>query len=253
MASTSFKDHFSQAAHVYAQNRPSYPQSLFKYLAETVKDTGCAWDCATGNGQAALGLATYFDRVIATDASEKQIAQARPHPRIEYLKESANRAPVAETSVDLVTVAQALHWFYGDGFYKEVYRVLKPQGLVAVWTYGIFELPNNPVLMNVLHTYYTDIVGPFWPHERKHVENRYRSIPFPFTEISTPTFLMSEHWDLKRTLGYLQSWSATQSYIKHNGSNPIHLIEADLAEAWGSPDNTHIISWPLTLKVGRSR
>lgn len=247
---TSFKDHFSKAAPVYAQNRPSYPQSLFKYLAETVKDTGSVWDCATGNGQAAIGLATYFDRVVATDASEKQVVLATPHPRIQYLTCPAHQVPLPDGSVDLVTVAQALHWFYGDAFYKEVRRVLKPGGLFAAWTYGLFEIHDKPETMKILREFYSEIVGPYWPPERKHVENRYLSLPFPFAEIATPTFEMTQQWSLGRVLGYLRSWSATQACESNNGADPVNIIEADLIKTWRPPEKTCTISWPLTLKVG---
>ncbi len=247
-----FKDHFSRSARDYALNRPNYPSALFAYLASVTESQDCAWDCATGNGQAAVGLATYFKRVIATDASNKQIMEAFPHPRVRYKTSDAHQAPILDASVDLVTVAQALHWFWGDAFYKEVRRVLKPNGRLAIWTYGLFEMPERPEIMHILRTYYQEIIGPYWPPERSHVENRYQSLPFPFDEISTPSFEMTQQWDLGRVVGYLRSWSATQAYQKVHGSNPIKIIEADLAKAWGSPDQTSTISWPLTLKVGLS-
>lgn len=245
-----FKDHFSLSAKDYAQNRPTYPSELFAYLASVTEAHDCAWDCATGNGQAAVGLASYFKRVIATDASKKQVMHAFPHPRIQYKTSDAHQAPIPDASVDLVTVAQALHWFWGDAFYNEVRRVLKPNGSLAIWTYGLFEMPERPEVMRILRRYYQEIIGPYWPAERSHVENKYRSLPFPFEEIPPPSFEMTRQWDLRRIVGYLRSWSATQAYEKNNGSNPINIIEPDLTKAWGSPDQTCTISWPLTLKVG---
>ena len=70
-------DHFSAHAQNYARFRPTYPTELFAWLASQSPGHRLAWDCGTGNGQAALGLADHFVHVHATDLSPQQLAQAR--------------------------------------------------------------------------------------------------------------------------------------------------------------------------------
>jgi len=244
-----FKDHFSTQAKDYSKYRPRYPQALFQYLASLVPEHDLAWDCATGNGQAALGLAPFFEKVIATDASEKQIAQATPAENVIYQVAPAEKTEIAAGSVDLITVAQALHWFEFEKFYAEARRVAKPGGLLAVWCYAFFEcdLRVDPVV----YDYYSNIVGPYWPPDRKLVEEEYETIPFPFKEISTPDFFMEDAWSLNDLVGYLGTWSATQKYIEKNKKNPLIDFEPALAKVWGLADEKKRIRWKLYLKVGR--
>src|SRR5215475_11590766 len=124
-----FKDHFSRQAANYAKFRPRYRRELFDYLASIAPGRELAWDCGTGNGQAAVGLASVFDRVIATDASKKQIANAEPHNRVEYHVAPAENSGIPSGTIDLIMVAQALHWFDLDRFYGQAGRVLKPDGI----------------------------------------------------------------------------------------------------------------------------
>lgn len=245
-----FKDHFSGHSALYSQYRPDYPPELYRFLAEQSPSRELAWDCATGNGQAALGLATHFKHVIATDASSAQLEQTVHHPRVEYCEAQAEEAPLADHSVDLVTVAQALHWFDIDRFYREVRRVLKPGGVLAVWSYSFLHC--EPAIDTILNYYYRDIVGPYWPAERIHIENGYRDLPFPFEEPIAPEFAMHAQWNLSHLLGYLGTWSATQRYHKENGLDPVMLIEQQLATAWGPADATRLIHWPLSLRWGHS-
>ena len=244
-----FEDHFSQQAGHYARWRPHYPRELFSYLASLAPSCQLAWDCGTGNGQAARALAEHFNRVIATDASSDQLAQAIPHERIEYRLERAEDVSLEASSVDLVTVAIAIHWFDLAPFYQAVRRVLVAQGIVAVWTY---HLPNiEPAIDRVLTHYYTDVLAGYWPKRFRYVKQRYRTLPFPFTELNPPDFEMRTDWDLDHLTGFLASWSATQRYQMERGHHPLRLLWPALAPAWGEPHQRRRLHWPLHLRVGR--
>ena len=245
-----FHDHFSKVAKRYADFRPHYPVTLFEYLATLVPRGSLVWDCACGNGQATLDLAVRFDRVVATDASREQIASAIPHPNLEYRVAPAEQCGLPDASVALITVAQALHWFDLERFYAEVKRVLSPTGVIAVWAYGVDEVEGDAV-NQLVQEYYSDTVGPYWPRERKLVEEGYRTIPFPFTEITTPTFRMEARWTLEQLLGYFSTWSATNRYIKANGRNPLEPLSAELSRVWGDANSPRLVVWPLSLRAGR--
>lgn len=244
----SFKDHFSGHAALYNQYRPDYPTALYRFLADNVPVHKLVWDCATGNGQAACALADYFDKVIATDASAAQLKQAQPHPKVEYLVAPAEQTPFADRSLYLITVAQALHWFELADFYREVQRVLKPGGALAVWSYNLLQC--DPAIDVLLNRFYAETVGPWWPPERVHIENGYRHLPFPFPEEKSPGFAMQAQWDLWQLLGYLHTWSAVQRYQKEQSKDPVALIEPELTEHWGDPRKVRAIRWPLALRWG---
>jgi SAM-dependent methyltransferase len=243
-----FKDHFSKQAADYAKFRPRYPREMFEYLGSVAPSRTLAWDCATGNGQAAVELAEVFDRVIATDASEKQIANAQPYAHVEYRVAPAENSGLQSGTVDLIMVAQALHWFELPRFYEEVRRVLKNRGVLAASAYRFLQIaPAIDELVN--RRYYHDIVGPFWPPERLLVE-KFEGLPFPFAEIKTPAFEMIAQWKLENLVGYLRSWSATQRFIAANDRDPLAEIADELRAAWGDPNQTRRVVWPLTLRVG---
>ena len=244
----SFADHFSGHADEYARYRPDYPATLFEWLAGIGPATALAWDCACGNGQAAVALSEYFDQVVATDASETQIQNAVPHSRIQYRVATAENSGLETDSVDLITVAQALHWFDLDAFYPEARRVLKPGGVLAVWSYGLANI--EPDVDRVVYRLYQEIVGPYWPMERRLVESGYKNLPFPFHEITAKEIAMEATWNLDDLLGYLRTWSAVKRYIKDRGDDPVSLVEGELASAWGNADKTLGIRWPLNLRVG---
>lgn len=246
-----FPDHFSHVAARYADFRPRYPGALFEHLATLVRPDAAVWDCAAGNGQAARGLAENFARVVATDASAGQIASATPHPRIEYRVALAEQSGLSDASVQLVTVAQALHWFDLDRFYAEVKRVLSPGGVLAVWCYGINELDGEEVNA-IVHEFYAGTVGPYWPPSRLIVEAGYRTLPFPFPELEAPTLRMEAKWTLEQTLGYFSTWSATSRYIAANGTNPIEPLAKQLAAVWGDARVPRRVTWPLAMRVGRN-
>jgi SAM-dependent methyltransferase len=245
-----FHDHFSAVANRYADFRPHYPPALFEYFATLVPRESLVWDCAAGNGQATVDLAERFARVIATDASREQLDAAQPLPNVEYRVAPAEQSGLSDRSVDLLTVAQALHWFDLEPFYAEARRVLKPGGVLAVWAYGIDEIEGDEV-NRLAQDYYFNIVGPFWPPERKLVEEGYRTIPFPFAEIAPPSIRMEMRWTLHQVLGYFGTWSATSRFIKANGVDPLESLSMALSRAWGDPATSRRVTWPLALRVGR--
>lgn len=245
----SFHDHFSGHAAGYAQARPTYPPALFEWLAQQAPARACAWDAGCGNGQAALALAAHFDRVIATEPSAEQIAQAVVHPRVEYRVEAAETPSLEARSVDLVTVAQAMHWFDLERFHAAVQRVLKPAGVIAVWTYGLSHVDAD--VDAVFRRLYDDVLGPYWPHERRHVENGYAELAFPYAPIAAPAFEMRCDWTLEQYLAYLRTWSATQRYLRARGEDPVSQLAPDFARAWGEPQCARAVHWPLGLRVGR--
>jgi len=229
----SFADHFSQVATRYASFRPHYPPGLFDYLLTLVPRSSLVWDCAAGSGQATVDLASRFDRVIATDASAEQLGSAPVLNNVEYRVALAERSGLADKSVGLITVAQALHWFDRDRFFVEVERVLKPGGVLAVWVYAINCVEGREV-NSIVQDYYLNVVGPYWPPERTMTEDGYRSITLPFPEIlSVPSFRMEVHWTLDQLLGYFSTWSATNRFIKATGRNPLGPLEKALEEDWG--------------------
>jgi SAM-dependent methyltransferase len=245
-----FVDRFASVSGAYAAFRPTYPAALFDWLASIAPARVLAWDCATGSGQAARDLCRRFGRVIATDASPDQIARASPDPRIEYRVAPAEDSGLETGSCDLVTVAQALHWFDIEGFFRECDRVLRPGGVLAVWSYGPLRVADDAIDVIVQQLYY-DIVGPYWPPERALVDAGYRGIAMLFPELAVPQFDMRAAWPLETLLGYLGSWSATAAYSEATGSDPRELVADALAEAWGERAAAREVSWPLTVRAGR--
>lgn len=242
-------DHFSRQSGLYARYRPGYPDTVFRWLAEQVPDRRCAWDSATGNGQAAVGLAAHFTEVIATDLSARQLSRARPHPAIRYEVAPSECAPIDDHSVDLILVAQALHWFDLPAFYEEVSRVGRSGAVMAAMSYGLFRI--EPQIDALIAHLYGEVLGDYWPPERVHVENAYGDLPFPFPIIPTPIFDMRAHWDLDHLLGYLGSWSAVTRCRARTGEDPLAAIEQPLREAWGPSGHPRRIQWPLEVKAGR--
>ncbi len=248
MTGSGFKDHFSGHAAAYADARPRYPDELFAWLASL---TGChdtAWDCGTGNGQAALGLAAYYAKIIATDPSREQIENAFSHERIRYRVMSAESPGIEPHSVDLVTVAQALHWFDRPAFYAQVRQVLKPRGAIAEWCYGLCTI--TPEIDASVRDFYAGETGPYWPPERALIDGAYRSIEFPFEEILPPAFHLEQRWTLTRFLAYLRTWSAVQKFISRNGRDPVNGLVLELETRWGDPDAVKMVRWPLHIRAG---
>jgi len=245
-----FSDHFSCVSSAYAEFRPRYPDSLFRWLGELPGGRDLAWDCATGSGQAAIALAFLFERVIATDASAEQIAAATPHPRVDYRVAPAEVSGIQSESVDLVTVAQALHWLDRPAFFAEARRVLRSNGVIAAWTYGNPRL-DDPRADQALQRFTSQAVGPYWPPERALVDSEYRTIDFPFAEIEPPAFEMEAQWTLTALLGYIGTWSATTRFRAAKAYDPLPELAAGLQGFWGDPETPRRIEWPLALRVGR--
>jgi len=243
-----FNDHFSSRAARYAQYRPSYPAALFDHLASLAPSRRLAWDCACGSGQATIDLAQCFERVIATDASAAQIAGAKRATNVEYRIAHAEDCGLDESSVDLITVAQALHWLNIDAFYAEARRVLRPGGILAVWTYAMSHLEGEEVDV-IAQDFYQNIIGPYWPPERKLVEDEYRSLDFPKPELLAPKFRMETHWTLDQWLGYLSSWSGTKNYVEARGEDPVERLRSDLERVWGGAERRRRIEWPLAVRI----
>jgi ubiquinone/menaquinone biosynthesis C-methylase UbiE len=244
-----FEDHFSELAELYSKYRPGYPPKLFQYLSDCCKQHNQAWDCGTGNGQAAIELTKYFERVIATDASKEQIEHAQLHPKIIYRVESSEKVSLENSSIDLVTVAVAVHWFEFEKFYSEVKRVLKPEGIIAVWAYHIFDI--TPEINAVIEKFYYNVLDGFWPERFQYLDKKYQTLPFPFEEITPPKFKMITEWNLNQVAGFLSSWSGTKNYLQAKGYHPLNEIWDDLKNEWGSENIKREIHWPLHLRIGK--
>ena len=244
-----FKDYFSSASDDYKRFRPEYPGALYQYLADIAPGNELAFDIGCGNGQASLELAQHFQRVEASDASAAQIQQAIPHPNIHYQVSPAEQINCADNSVDLITVAQAIHWFDHDTFFSAVDRVLKPNGILAVWGYQL--LYTDTQLDPLIEQFHTDVIGPYWPPERALLDNGYTRIAFPYPRLDTPSFFMNAHWQFSHLIGYLNTWSAVKQYEKAQGKNPIELLFHKFESAWGDLNKEKKIYWPLILYVGK--
>lgn len=247
--SMEFKDHFSGHAGLYAQARPHYPDALFDWIAQQSPARDCAWDVACGNGQASIALARHFRDVIATDPSAQQISQAQRHPRIEYRVEAAEHGSLQDRSVDAITIAQALHWFDLLRFVGEVRRVARPGALFAAWSYAGCSVDAN--VDAVIARLYDDILGEYWPPERRLVDEGYASLAIPFAPVEAPAFEMRMDWNTDQLLAYLRSWSAAQRYRKATGIDAVTAIVDDLQRAWGNPQKVRAVRWKLALRASR--
>jgi SAM-dependent methyltransferase len=244
-----FADYFSGVSAAYAAFRPRYPDALFDFLAQVTPAHDAAWDAGTGSGQAAVGLARYFRSVVATDASRSQIEHATPDPRVSYRVSPAEASGLDTASVDLVTVAQALHWFDRPRFWAEARRVLRVRGVIAVWTYVLFEIA--PPIDAIVRRFYSDVVGPFWPPERRITEERYQTIEFPFAEFAAPNFVIEQPLTLDEVAGYIRTWSAARAFVKERGQDPVEGLLDELAPVWGSSLQSRWARWPVAMRIGR--
>ncbi len=244
-----FKDHFSAQSKSYSKYRPEYPDELYEFLASQCNEHTLAWDCATGNGQAARGLSQYFHQVYASDASSAQISNARGSDNIEFVVADAASVDLPDNSADLITVAQALHWFDLDVFYNEVRRVLKPNGILAVWSYQGMEI--DPEVDPLILHYYNDVVGDYWPPERIYIEDRYSTLNFPFKKLKVPSFKMEVNWSLDHVIGYIESWSSTTRYINDRSENPVTHLREKIGNIWGD-SKFKKGAWPISLIMGRN-
>lgn len=245
-----FNDHFSRQSRAYADYRPTYPKALVEYLAEVSAGRQLAWDCATGSGQAAGLLAEKFQRVHATDASAQQIANAAPVSGVDFSVATASSSGLADGSCDLVTVAQAAHWFDLDAFYAEARRVLRPRGVIALWCYVSVE-SDSVLVDDCIHEFQHGRVEPYWPPGRELVEARYETLPFPFERLRAPSFQMSVHWNRDSVIGYVSSWSAVLRCRDEEGIDPMPEFAEELAMVWPDAAEVRELRWPISLLVGR--
>ena len=251
MTGAGFRDHFSSAASAYARFRPRYPDALFDWLVTQVPSHDCAWDCGTGSGQAATTLADWFALVVATDASVAQLARADAHRRVRYVACTAERAPLRDGAVSLVTVAQALHWFDTGAFFAEARRALVRGGVIAAWTYGNPTIADDAACDRALARCLAAVAA-YWPPERRHVLAEYRTIPFPFDQIAAPTLALEQRWTLDELTGYVGTWSAVLRHRQSTGEDPTERLRAELAEVWGDRELPRLVRWPLAVRAGRA-
>jgi ubiquinone/menaquinone biosynthesis C-methylase UbiE len=244
-----FKDNFSRLSEVYVKYRPSAPAELFSYLQTLTSGHQLALDCGTGNGQAAVPLAEYFEKVVATDPSAEQIRLAAPHQRVEYRVERAENPVLQESSADIVTVSQALHWFDFGVFFAEVKRVLKPGGIFAAWAYPLPEI--EPELDKAIRYFHEEVVGPFWQYENRMIDKAYANIPFPFPLIETPEFHIRKEFSFEELIGLLYTWSAVLKYREQHGTDPVEAFRPELETRWGDAEK-RTVTWTLILKIGRN-
>ena len=244
-----FRDHFSEQAASYAIHRPGYPAELFRYLASVSPRRDRAWDTATGNGQAATGLARHFATVIATDASRNQIANAKPESGVHYMVAASEHSALAPASIDLTTIAAALHWLDLDAFYREVARVSRPGALLAAWTYDPPSI--DPAIDEVVHDFSTNTLASHWPPERRYVDRHYQTIPFPFERLTVPSFEARAEWSLDQLLSYVGTWSAVVRGKAATGTDLVAGLEQQLIPLWRPAAHVRIIRWQLFLLIGR--
>ena len=243
------KDLFSKQSDLYARYRPTYPKELYEYIFSFVKEKNTAWDCATGNGQAAVVLAEYFKKVIATDISAAQIEKATLKNNIEYLVCPAESTPFRENTFDLVTIAQAYHWIKWTDFKKEVTRVCKPGAIIAAWMYYDHTTGDGKI-DKAVKDFYNNVTRPYWDYERKYVEDKYSAVEFDYEVLPAKGFETTLKWQREDLVGYISSWSAIQKFIKENGHPPIPIIEEKIKKLWLEGELKKV-TFPIYLKLGR--
>ena len=241
------KDLFSSHSQDYSRYRPTYPPELYNFLQKLCATRERAWDCGTGNGQVAGELISFFEQVNATDISINQLSQAVQKPNVQYSKQPAEKTAFPNDYFDLVTVGQAVHWFDFEKFYAEVKRVLKKEAVIAIFGYTLFE--SNSETDQIVQHLYKEIIGPYWQPERRFLEDKYQTIPFPFQEIEAPEFKMIQQWSFDRFIGYLNTWSAVKAYEKERHENPVELVREGLLESFGEVGE---VNFPVLLRVGRN-
>jgi SAM-dependent methyltransferase len=237
---------FSKLAAEYAASRPAYPAELFEWLAGVAPARNTAWDVATGNGQAAAGLATHFARVIASDVSARQLENAWQHPRVEYRVGTAEESGLAPGSIDLITVAAAIHWFDLPRFYDEARRVLREGGVLAAWTYHVAHVTP---LGDVLRPFYDDLVAPYFALGARMVDARYEGLGLPGEKLRPPSFEVSVRWTAEQVLRFVRTWSGVEAYRAAHGSDPVLEIERPVRDALG--DGPATLKFPLYVRASR--
>lgn len=247
---TDVRSLFGEQHNAYAQYRPHYPEALFEWIAEACDGHALALDIACGAGQASAPLRSRFDQVLACDSSPAWLT-ARSFPeQVGRFSCDAEHLPITDKCLDLIVVAQALHWFASERFFAEVRRTLRPNGLFCAWCYGLASV--TPALDELTRHLHAEVLGDYWPAGRVSVDNGYRDIVMPLPGIATPQLEIRLEWSLEQLVGYLRTWSAVSAYEKHNGHNPLDPLQNELRRAWGDARQTRVICWPLHLIAGRN-
>ncbi|MEO6731274.1 MAG: class I SAM-dependent methyltransferase [Ferruginibacter sp.] len=242
------KDNFSDQSEIYARYRPAYPPELYSFLISLVNEKQSAWDCGTGNGQVAMELSNFFEKVYATDLSEEQIKNAVQRDNIFYCVERAEYTSFEDNSFDLIVVAQAIHWFDFNNFYKEANRTAKSDGILAIIGYGLLMVDEETDW--IIDDFYKNTIGLHWDKERRYIDEGYQTIPFPFKDIKAPQLINILEWDLEEITGYFKTWSAVQHYVKANNKNPVDFIRAELEKIWPK-GTTKKIQFPILIRVAK--
>lgn len=241
---------FAVASQAYARHRPNYPDALFEWIVEHCASRGAAWDCATGNGQAAFALASLFGRVEATDISAQQLAHAFEAGNINYSVQPAERTDFPDGGFDLVTVAQALHWFDFGQFWPEVRRVTKPGGLFCAWGYGGFEADER--LSLTFLDPLLELLEPFWARQNQILWRGYlaEEIGFPFRTLAPPNLrLVAEH-HADELVAYVQTWSAYKLAVDDaEAAGSLKALEAKFIDACRG--EAFKIETPLVMIAGQ--
>lgn len=242
-------DKFSAQAGLYKKYRPVYPQELYDEILKATNGRNHCWDCGTGNGQVAKVLAKHFKSVEASDISRNQISNAERSDNITYHISRAEKTLFKDNQFDLVTVAQALHWFDISAFFKEVKRVCKNNATLSVWGYGLIRIDEE--INALIDQYYHEITGPYWNKERNYVDQQYNSIPFDFQAVPTSkSFSIQASWDIFQLEGYFKSWSAVQNYLKEHQHSPVDWIMEKIKLRWDR-NNVKQVNFPIFMKMGR--
>ena len=240
-------DRFSAQAADYARYRINYPAALYDWLLPQVESRERAWDCATGNGQVAAVLAETFVRVNATDLSESQLAQAAPRANITYQPARAEHTPFPGQRFDLITVAQAVHWFEHAAYHAEVRRVARPGAVLAEWGYGLIQIDAE--IDPLIRHFYRETMGPYWDENRWHIDDEYARIPFPFADVRRARFAVRRQWSAAWFLGYLRTWSSVAKYQQERGTDAVALLADELTQRWGAGERE--VVFPVFARAGR--
>jgi len=248
---TNATDHFSSRSEEYSFYRPVYPDGLFEFLSEITRHKNLAWDCATGNGQAAIGICKYFKKVIASDVSKSQIEYSFHRDNIVYDVFPAEKVNIEENSVDLITVAQAAHWFDLTKFYQEVRRVSNGNdGIIAIWSYGMHRINPKIDMISEKLTVGGEILGNYWPKETIYVKEDYKTIPFPFKEITIPKLEMKVNWSFDDLFTYMETWSSVKKFQMEKKYDPLSIVREEMKSLWGKKDTKKVVRWNINLRVG---
>lgn len=245
------KDNFSKQAGLYRKFRPHYPSDFLAEIRHLVKNPSVIWDCGTGNGQVAVAMAPFFNEVFASDISAKQLENAPKSERIHYSIQQAEKTNYESNLFDLITVGQAMHWFDFEAFYEEVRRVAKPDAVLAIWGYGLLRIETE--VDALIDYYYTQIIGPYWDEERKHIDNAYASIAFPFEPIALEKeYAIEVRWTKEQLEGYLNTWSSLQKYrqMHPDKTNPVDTLMQAIEGHWEAGKEKDV-RFPLFTAIGR--